>query len=71
MDKEKFSLKDIRVKNNMTQEELALKVGVTRQHIGLIENKTANPSPAIAKLIAKTLNFDWTKFYEEEEEIIV
>lgn len=62
-----FSLKEIRTEKNITQEELAAEVGVTRQHIGLIENKTANPSPTIAKKIAKVLDFPWTRFYEEEE----
>lgn len=64
----KFSLKDIRVEKNITQEELAAEVGVTRQHIGLIENKAANPSPAIAKKIAKALGFHWTKFFEDDED---
>lgn len=65
---DKFSLKKIRAEKGMTQEELAAKVGVTRQHIGLIENGTANPSPAVAKAIGKALEFDWTSFYDEEEE---
>lgn len=63
----KFSLREIRIEKKMTQEDLAVEVGVTRQHIGLIENKTANPSPAIAKKIANALDFPWTRFYEEEE----
>lgn len=62
----KLSLKNIRDNKGMTQEELANKVGVTRQHIGLIENGTANPSPSTAKKIAKVLGFDWTRFYEDE-----
>ena len=53
-------LKLARVENNLTQAELAEKVGVTRQTIGLIENGKYNPSLnlciSIAKILNKTLN---------------
>jgi len=45
-----------RVENNLTQAELAEKVGVTRQTIGLIENGKYNPSLNLCIAIAKTLN---------------
>lgn len=60
--------KDIREESGLTQNEIAEKAGITRQHIGAIENGLATPSPTIAKEIAKVLDFDWTKFYEDEEE---
>ena len=50
----KFKL--ARVENNLTQAELAEKVGVTRQTIGLIENGKYNPSLNLCIAIAKTLN---------------
>ena len=46
----------VRVENNLTQAELAEKVGVTRQTIGLIENGKYNPSLNLCIAIAKTLN---------------
>ncbi len=49
-------LKLARVENNLTQDELAEKVGVTRQTIGLIENGKYNPSLNLCIAIAKTLN---------------
>ena len=49
-------LKLARVENNLTQAELAEKVGVTRQTIGLIENGKYNPSLNLCIAIAKTLN---------------
>ncbi|MFC1573921.1 helix-turn-helix transcriptional regulator [Candidatus Latescibacterota bacterium] len=56
----RIRLKLARVENNLTQAELAEKVGVTRQTIGLIENGKYNPSLnlciAIAKTLHKTLN---------------
>ena len=54
----KFKL--ARVENNLTQAELAEKIGVTRQTIGLIENGKYNPTLnlciAIARTLHKTLN---------------
>ena len=52
----KNKLKLARVENNLTQAELAEKVGVTRQTIGLIENGKYNPSLNLCISIAKTLN---------------
>ena len=56
----RMKLKLGRVEHNLTQAELAEKVGVTRQTIGLIENGGYNPTLnlciAIAKALDKTLN---------------
>ena len=59
-------LKIARVEYDMSQEELANAVGVTRQTIGLIENGNYNPTLnlciAICKATNKTLN---DLFWEE------
>lgn len=59
-------LKIARVECNMSQEDLANTVGVTRQTIGLIENGKYNPTLnlciAICKATNKTLN---DLFWEE------
>ena len=64
----RMKLKLARVEHNLTQAELAEKVGVTRQTIGLIENGGYNPTLhlciAIAKALHKTLN---DLFWEESE----
>ena len=64
----RIKLKMARVEHNLTQAELAEKVGVTRQTIGLIENGGYNPTlrlcVAIAKALDKTLN---DLFWEEPE----
>ena len=56
----RIQLKLARVEHNLTQAELAEKVGVTRQTIGLIENGGYNPTLylciSIAKALDKTLN---------------
>ncbi len=64
----RIKLKLARVEHNLTQAELADKVGVTRQTIGLIENGGYNPTLhlciAIARALDKTLN---DLFWEESE----
>jgi len=59
-------MKMARVEKDLSQEELAKTVGVTRQTIGLIESGKYNPSLnlciAICKALSKTLN---DLFWEE------
>lgn len=53
-------IKIARVEKDLTQEDLAKKVGVTRQTIGLIETGRYNPSLnlciEICRVLGKTLN---------------
>lgn len=61
-------MKIARIECDMKQEDLARKVGVTRQTIGLIEagdyNPTLNLCIAICKALGKTLN---DLFWEEQQ----
>lgn len=57
-------LKDSRTSLNMSQQELAEKVGVSREYITMIENNERTPSVSIAKKIGIALNIDWTIFFE-------
>jgi len=45
-----------RIENDLTQAQLAERVGVTRQTIGLIERGRYNPSLRLCLTIAATLN---------------
>ena len=64
----RMKLKLARVEHNLTQADLAEKVGVTRQTIGLIENGGYNPTlnlcTAIARALDRTLN---DLFWEESK----
>ena len=62
-----MKVKIARVENKVSQQELANRVGVTRQTIGLIEkgkyNPTLNLCIKIAKTLGKTLDdlfWDWS-----------
>ena len=62
----KTKIAELRKEQKLSQEELALAVGVTRQTIGLIETGKYNPTlrlcVAICKALDKTLN---DLFWEE------
>lgn len=59
-------LKDIRKSNSLTQEEVAIKSKISRSFYTHIENGTKTPSVDVAKKIAKTLDFDWTLFFDNQ-----
>lgn len=58
-------LKELREKKKLTQEQLAEKVGVTRQAIGMIENGHNQPSVALAKKLGKVLKVRWVNFFND------
>lgn len=68
MPKGRIWFKQTREDKGFTQEELAAKIGITRQHIGLIENGVVAPSVEVAKKLAAVLGFDWTRFYDEYDD---
>lgn len=64
-----MKLKLARVAKNYSQEELADRVGVTRQTIGLIEKGKYNPTLNLCVKIAKTLDRTLDElFWEVEDE---
>ena len=64
------NLKLARTAVNLTQEELAELVGVTRQTIGLIEAGKYNPSLKLCLLLAKvTKTRIDTLFWEEVDDV--
>ena len=58
-------LKVERAKKEMTQGELAERVGVVRQTISNIECGLTKPSVGLAKKIAEVLEIDWTNFFDD------
>ena len=63
----KNRIKVFRAMHNMTQEELARLVGVTRQTIIAIENGKYNPSLELAFKIAKVFNTRIEEIFIYEE----
>ena len=54
--KQKNRVKLARIENDLTQAQLAEKIGVTRQTIGLIERGRYNPSLKLCLAIARAVN---------------
>lgn len=63
---ENLKLKVARVQCKLSQQELADRVGVTRQTIGLIEKGKYNPTLNLCNNIAKTLNKTLNDLFWEE-----
>lgn len=55
------------MKMGVTQEQLAKKVGVTRQTIGLIEKGDYNPTLSLCVAIARELNQTLDRLFWEVE----
>ncbi|BDR59285.1 helix-turn-helix transcriptional regulator [Xylocopilactobacillus apicola] len=56
-----------RKKRNFTQEELAVKVGVTRKTIGSLEKGNYTPSLLLGFKIAQVLNVDINEIFRLED----
>ena len=52
-----------RKKKNLTQEEVAKQLGVSRQYYNEIENNKKKPSVDLAKQISIILGVEWTIFF--------
>lgn len=62
-----MNLKELRIKQGLTQEQVAVQAGLQPGSYCDIENGKKGTKPATAKKIAAVLDFDWTEFYNEEE----
>ena len=60
-------MKVARVEKDWTQQELADRVGATRQTIGLIEKGEYNPTLSLCTRIAKALNRTLDQLFWEED----
>ena len=62
-----LNMKSARAKLDLSQEDLAVAVGVSRQTIVSIEKGGGNPSLDLCKKICKTLNTTLNDLFEEEQ----
>ena len=58
----------IDIRNGRTQAQIAKEAGITQQMYSAIELGERRPSVEVAKKIAAVLGFDWTRFFEDEDE---
>ncbi len=50
---------------HLTQEKIALEIGISRSAYSNIESGHRDPSVVVAKKIANELQFDWTLFFKD------
>lgn len=61
-------VKEYRIKNNLTQKELASLVNVTRSQVSKIETGATKPSVGVAQKMGEVLGFDWVKIFTHKGE---
>ena len=61
---DKLSIKELRIKKGLTQEQLANECGVQRTTITMIELGENKPSVELAKKLGEILEIDWKGFFE-------
>ncbi|MGV3631499.1 MAG: helix-turn-helix transcriptional regulator [Bacteroidota bacterium] len=64
----KNNIKSERARINLTQEELAQKVGVSRQSVNAIESNKYTPSTVLALKIARVLDRKIEELFELEDD---
>ena len=60
-----MTLKEVREKNGLTQEKLALQLGVERGTISMIEIGKNRMTVPMAKKVEKLFGVKWTEFFED------
>lgn len=58
-------LKELRAKNDLTQEDLAYKVGVDRSYMGFLERGEKNPTLEKLTLIAKAFKISLSDLFKD------
>jgi putative transcriptional regulator len=64
------TIRRLRFERNMTQEELALRTGVSRQTIMSIERGATNPSVLLALKVASALGVDVNEVFQLEGKLV-
>ncbi len=59
-------IKELRTKNNITQEELAKKIGVTKGAIANYENEVSSPKIELMYKLFETLHCDANYLYQDD-----
>lgn len=66
MRKRRKWLYEARKNKSLTMAEVAARSSISESYYSMIESGNRNVPVHTAKKIAKTLDFNWTKFYEDD-----
>ncbi len=59
----------IELRKGYSQTQIAEAAGISQQMYSAIELGERRPSVEVAKKIASVMGFNWTRFYEDEDEL--
>ena len=65
----RYWLKEARTSKKLTQKQLSNIIGISRTMLTEIENGNASPSVKTAKKIADALEFNWIRFFDDEQSV--
>jgi putative transcriptional regulator len=61
-----LTIEEKRKELNLTQEDVAAELGISRQYYNSVENFKKTPTVSLAKEIEKVLGVKWTIFFEDK-----
>lgn len=60
------NIRRLRQERGLTQEELAVRIRITRNYVGMIERQENSPTVAILERIAKALGIEPARLFDEK-----
>jgi transcriptional regulator with XRE-family HTH domain len=60
------NIKRLRLERGLTQEELAARIRINRNYVGMIERQENSPTVAMLERIAKALGIEPARLFEEK-----
>jgi transcriptional regulator with XRE-family HTH domain len=60
------NIRRLRQERGLTQDELAVRIRITRNYVGMIERQESSPTVAILERIAKALGIEPARLFDEK-----
>jgi len=60
------NIRRLRLERGLTQEELAARIRITRNYVGMIERQENSPTVAMLERIAKALGIEPVRLFDEK-----
>jgi transcriptional regulator with XRE-family HTH domain len=60
------NIRRLRQERGLTQEELAVRIRITRNYVGMIERQENSPTVAMLERIAKALSIEPARLFDEK-----
>ena len=58
----------VEIRGDRSQYKVAAEIGISQSTYASIETGNRNPSVRMSKKIASAMGFDWTRFFEDENQ---